>query len=132
MRPLHKTLLLLEVVICFGPMLILLGAGLIVIPVSIMSLVEGEFGGLPLLAMIVGGGLGITSLIALTLKILDPNSSTLTPRKIQLFMACGVLSILGFYFFVGRGGVGWQAVFFVLPLFASAHLLYLGRSYAFR
>lgn len=132
MRHLLKALLLLEIVICFGSMLILLGAGLIVIPISILSLVEGELGGLPLLAMIIGGGLGMTSLIALTLKILDPNSSTLTPRKIQLFMACGVLSIVGFYFFVGRGDVGWQAVFFVLPLFASAHLLYLGRSYVFR
>ncbi|WP_339892134.1 hypothetical protein [Neptuniibacter pectenicola] len=123
---------MLEIVICFGPMLILLGAGLIVIPVSIMSLAEGEFGGLPLLAIILGGGLGMTSLIALTLKILDPNLSTLSPRKIQLFMSCGVLSILGFAFVVGRGGISWQAIFFVLPLFASAHLLYLGRSYVLR
>jgi hypothetical protein len=103
--------------------------GLIVIPVAISSLLEGQFSGLYLMAMLLGGSFGMVGIISLVLKIIEPESSVLSPTKIKIFMAMGLISILGFLFMVSEGGISWQMVVLCLPILSSLHLLYLGRRY---
>ena len=131
MRPLQKILLLLEVVICFGPSFLILAMGLIVIPVAISSLIEGQFSGLYLLAMLLGGGFGMAALLSLVIKVMEPDSHVLSPAKIRVFMAMGVVAIVGFLFMVSEGGASWQMIALCLPILSSLHLLYLGRQYVF-
>ncbi|WP_036127941.1 hypothetical protein [Marinobacter nitratireducens] len=131
MKPVLKILLLAEVVICFGPAFIILLMGLVVIPVALESLVNGHMAGVYLLAMLLGGWLGMAALISLVIKILEPDSRTLSPRKILLFMSFGILAVSGFLVMAGEGGGSWQLGIASLPLAASVHLIYLGRNYVF-
>lgn len=131
MNSLKKNLILGEVVICFGPAFILLAMGMAIIPTALRSLFSGHFYGLYILGMLVGGVLGITGLIALTIKILEPESNTLAPSKVKLFISLGILAVLGFLVMASEGGPAWQLAVVSLPIIASIHLLYLGRSYVF-
>jgi hypothetical protein len=131
MKPALKILLLAEVVICFGPAFLILVMGFVVIPVAFQSLVNGDTAGVYLLAMLLGGCFGMAALISLMIKILEPDSRTLSPRKILLFMSFGILALLGFLIMAGEGGVSWQLGIASLPLVASIHLIYMGRGYVF-
>ncbi len=131
MSPLQRMLLLLEVIVCYGPAFLLWGMGLIVIPISITSLASGQISGLYLLAMLAGGGLGMAALISLVIKIMGSDSQIMSPFKIKLFMASGVIAIIAFLFMANVGGFNLLSILLLLPIIASIHLIYLGRSYIF-
>ncbi|WP_447528444.1 hypothetical protein [Vreelandella sp. TE19] len=131
MKPPLKILLLMEVIICFGPALLILVMGFVVIPVAFQSLVDGHATGAYILAMLIGGCFGMAALISLVVKILEPDLRTLLPRKILLFMSFGMLALIGFLIMAGKGGVSWQLGIASLPLVASIHLIYVGRGYVF-
>lgn len=131
MNPVLKILLLAEVAICFGPAFLILVVGLVFIPVALQSLASGHMAGAYLLAMLLGGMFGMAAVISLVIKILEPDSRTLSSRKILLFMAFGILAISGFLIIASDGRVSWQLGIASLPLAASIHLIYLGRGYVF-
>jgi len=129
MKPIYKALILLETVICFGPLVLILGLGLIVIPVAIIKAFEGEFGGLFLLAIELGGALGLVALICVLLHIFNPTKGYISAKKLRLFIAAGFVSLFAYIYMTGLNS--WSSFYLFAPLAASFHFIYLGRSYVF-
>jgi len=126
MKLLSKALLLFEVVICFGPVFMLLLMGFFVIPVA---LVTGEFGAWPILAMVICGSLGMVGLIAILINILEPGTKFPHPTKVKVYLLCGVSAMSFFGLGVSNG---WgTVVYFLAPLLAGIHLAFLEREYLF-
>ena len=126
MKPLYKILILLEAIVSFGPLVLLLGLGLITIPGAIISLYNGDFGGLVLLLIEVGGILGLIAFICVLLHIFEPSKYFIKPKKLRWFILCGFVSVLTFMFVTG---VNKSTLWLALPLVVSLHFLYLGRRY---
>ncbi|TMP77222.1 hypothetical protein CWB73_20540 [Pseudoalteromonas phenolica] len=126
MKPLYKFLILLEALISFGPLVILLGLGLITMPAAVVGLISGEFGGVVLLLVEIGGILGIIAFICVLLHIFEPTKYFIKPKTLRWFIFCGFLSVLTFMFIMG---INKSAFWLILPLLVSVHFLYLGRRY---
>ena len=63
MKPIYKFLIIVEAIIGFGPLIILLGLGLLTIPISIMGILDGYYGALVMLLIEVGGFFGMFAFI---------------------------------------------------------------------
>ena len=72
MRPLYKFLIIVEAIIGFGPLALLLGLGLITIPISIMGILDGYYGAVIILLIEVGGFLGMLAFISVLMYVLEP------------------------------------------------------------
>jgi len=125
MKPIHRALLIIEIIVCFGPVTLLLGLGLIVVPVSILELIDGNAGVLPLVLLEVGGVLGMVAMLSLVLHVLEPSKLFLSHKKLMFFTASGVISLLFGAVLLNASGLFWLV--YVLPLLAAFHLLYLSR-----
>jgi hypothetical protein len=126
MKSLYRILILLEAVVSFGPLVLLLGLGLITIPGAIISLFNGDLGGIILLLIEIGGILGLIAFICVLLHIFEPTKYFVKPKKLRWFILCGFASILMFMFITG---VNKSTLWLVLPLLVSLHFVYLGRRY---
>jgi hypothetical protein len=128
MRPIYKFLIIVEAIIGFGPLVILLGLGLITIPISIMGILDGYYSALVLLLIEVGGFLGMFAFISVLMHILEPSRYFLSFTKLRLFIICGFCSILGFAFI---SGINIEFVWLLIPIAVAVHFMYLGRKYVF-
>lgn len=128
MRPLYKFLIIVEAIIGFGPLVLLLGLGLITVPISIMGVLDGYYVALIMLLVEVGGFLGMFAFISVLMHILEPNRYFLSFFKLRLFIICGFCSILGFAF---MSGINVEFVWLFIPLGVAVHFIYLGRRYVF-
>ncbi|MFD2168297.1 hypothetical protein ACFSJY_18715 [Thalassotalea euphylliae] len=128
MRPLYKFLIIVEAIIGFGPLVLLLGLGLITIPISIMGILDGYYGALIMLLIEVGGFLGMFAFISVLMHILEPNRYFLSFIKLRLFIICGFCSILGFVF---MSGINIELIWLLIPVVVATHFIYLGRKYVF-
>tara|TARA_Y100000588_G_scaffold249470_1_gene263998 strand:+ start:864 stop:1259 length:396 start_codon:yes stop_codon:yes gene_type:complete len=128
MRPIYKFLIIVEAIIGFGPLIILLGLGLITIPISIMGILDGYHGALLMLLIEIGGFLGMFAFISVLMHILEPSRYFLSFTKLRLFIICGFCSILGFAF---MSGINIELIWLLIPIAVSAHFIYLGRKYVF-
>ncbi|WP_139138968.1 hypothetical protein [Alteromonas confluentis] len=72
MSPLFRLLIIIETVVCFGPLTILLAMSLILVPVAFSEAFNGSFWLLPVLALPVFGFLGLFAIISLVLHIFEP------------------------------------------------------------
>ncbi|WP_044617302.1 hypothetical protein [Gynuella sunshinyii] len=134
MSTIGKIFLLLETIVCFGPVFLLLMLGIIVWPLATIGLViDGDFenvlGFLPVLLLVVGGALGMASLVAMLLRIISPETKLLSPFKIRIFMVFGVISILAYGYPIVQGKLGLHWAIIILPLLATTHIYWLGHSY---
>lgn len=125
-----KICLLLETVVCFGPVFLLLILGITVYPFAIVSMLfDGDFvnfiGSVPTLFLLAGGIFGMVSLVAMLLRILSPKAKRLSSNKIHLFTLFGVLSIMiyGYPLIQTEPGLHWAV--FVLPLLGTIHIYWL-------
>ncbi len=128
MRPIYKFLIIVEAIIGFGPLVILLGLGLITIPISIMGIVDGYYGALVMLIIEVGGFLGMFAFISVFMHILEPNRYFLSFTKLRIFIISGFCSILGFAF---MSGINIKFIWLLTPIAVAVHFIYLGRKYVF-
>lgn len=121
-------MIIVEAIIGFGPLVIMLGLGLITIPLSIMGIIDGYYGALLMLLIEIGGFLGMFAFISVLMHILEPSRYFLSFTKLRLFIVCGFGSILGFAF---MSGINIELIWLLIPIAVSVHFIYLGRKYVF-
>lgn len=126
MSPLFRLLIIIETVVCFGPLSILLAMSLILVPVAFSEAFNGSFWLLPALALPVFGFLGLFAIISLVLHILEPTKVFLKRPKLFLFTAVGIVALLSIIPLFDGAFYGYIMVF--LPLLATMHLFYLSRA----
>jgi hypothetical protein len=140
--PLFGALICAEVVLCFGPLVVMLWLALLVSPIWIRLLVSfvrspgtiQDPGGLGLtavvllLTVVLTGVCGVVGLIRTVLLILkDPSNPKRTRLTLWLFLA-GVIALSLYNFWVPwPDGIVGVLVFYLLPGASSIHLLYLAR-----
>lgn len=134
MKSTAKALLLMEAVVCFAPALVLLGLGLIMLPVQIWFLLnrageDGTGGALTVLALVLGGTAGTIALTNLMFWITAPRLSFLG-RGWTLVGAVAGGAALWPYAFGPVDSSWWRLVGF-LPILCAVHLIYLGRDFLF-
>ncbi|NTS78474.1 hypothetical protein HR060_16645 [Catenovulum sp. SM1970] len=129
MTLIFKVLILVEALICFGPLLIFIGFGLIVIPFSVMRVLAGQFEVLFLVAIEIGGILGLVALICVFLHIFNPTQQYISPTKIRYFIVAGFLSLFTYACTVELN-LGWY-IYLLATILVCIHFLYLGRRYVF-
>ncbi|MBE0368407.1 hypothetical protein PAUR_a1999 [Pseudoalteromonas aurantia 208] len=121
-------MIIVEAIIGFGPLVILLGLGLITIPISIVGILDGYYGAMVMLLIEVGGFLGMFAFISVLMHILEPSRYFLSFTKLRLFIICGFCSILGCAFMLG---VDIELMWLLIPMTVAVHFIYLGRKYVF-
>lgn len=130
---LRKTLLLVEVGVCFAPATLQLTLGLIVAPMQIFFLVTGEtsaqFGALGFLAIVAAGICGLVALYSVMKWLLFHSATSLRPRTVVYLMCIGILPLIAFAPFAVHNILGVITV--ILPLVGSVHLAWLARDYLF-
>lgn len=128
MKPIYRFLIIVEAIAGLGPLVLLLGLGLITVPVAFMGILDGYYGAVVLLLIEIGGFLGMIALISVFMHILEPNTYSLSFKKLRLFIICGLCSIFAF---VLMSGIGIELTWFLVPIAVVLHFLYLGRQYVF-
>jgi len=141
MKQTQKILLILEVLLCFGPVTLFLFQGIIITTVfGIISIMDDkpEFFFITSTIRIIGGTFGLIGIIQLTKIIIQKKSNDMKHRRILFFILCGILSIVqpiinGFYnnntFNLNKDFS--ILIMHILPLVSTFHLIYLGRHYLF-
>ena len=128
MTRLCKVLLVVEALVCFGPAAVFLPIGIMMVPLQISELIREPShwqGPLWLVGLVVCGVAGLTALFVVLVKLLD-NSTIKRPLPVLVATAMGVVGLVSY-----AGGIpdsiGW-AIVLALPLFATAHILFLARN----
>ncbi len=127
MKSSTKSLLFLEVLLCFAPVFMLLISGYFLVAVA---LIKGEFGAWLIFAMVTGGTLGIMGLVPTLINIIDPGTEMRSPAKVKVYLLCGTGAMAFYAFSVADHGWGLVA-YFLAPLIAGLHLVFLGRRHLF-
>jgi hypothetical protein len=134
MKPAFKTLLLLEVAVCFAPALLLFVLGLMMTPVQIWFLFTrigngGTDGALMLICLVVGGLAGIIALTNVLLRILSPPSNFLGRGWTLLGAFAGGAALMPVA--IGPVDSDWWRIVGWMPLLCTFHLIYLCRGFLF-
>lgn len=97
MNPIVRTLIIVEIVICFAPMSLVLLLGLIIAPMQLQFLFtlesEARLGSLLVLASVAAGVAGLVALTNVLRWIFGPSSSFMGRRWTLLGMLLGILPI---------------------------------------
>ncbi len=131
MKPINRMLLLLEVMICFGPMVLIVVVGLVVSPGLLLLLLNVETAGIVAMSLLIGGSLGLGSVRAVVLKIIKPEVLVMPPAKVRYFMFCGFLALFLLLGLAADLGLTWSMLVLLLPALAAFHLIYMARGYVF-
>jgi hypothetical protein len=146
-----KVLIGLEIVICLGPVVVMLATGVVLFPMWAFMLlflatnpekfVAGSGGVLGVGISIVLSLLGILGVIAIIrlYRLMWQRSPAASSRKVTLALTCaGLVALLSFN--VIDGNLGLEAIaarpwiflfFFALPLICAGHVLYVLRERLF-
>ncbi len=118
---------LLEAVVCFGPLVVLLGLGLVQLPLVFAAGEPQAFAWL-FTALLIGGFCGLWALTKLLLILTRPQRQEVSPKAVVLMLLVGLVCLLGFFW---RWQLTPSAAFMLvfLPLVGSAHFLFLARGY---
>jgi len=141
MKQTYKILLLLEVLLCFGPVTLFLFQGiLIVIVFAIKAILDGQSDYFFITSMlrILGGVFGLIGIIHLTRIIILKRINNIKRRRILFFILCGIFAIAQPIFNGLYNGADFNLnkdvpllLMLTLPLISTFHLIYLGRKYLF-
>ena len=133
MKRISQLLLLLELIICYGPSLCYLIIGIAFVPFWILSALSGDFQAITMVMMVVGGVIGLFALLALVYKICHPKSSMICEGKIRLLSLMGMVASIAILYQADAIEKVFEvgAFLYLLPLAASLHIIYLGRNYYF-
>jgi hypothetical protein len=129
----RKHLLLVEVGVCFLPVILQLMLGLLIAPMQIFFLATAEskakLGALGFLALVATGICGLVALHSVLKWLVFQSPTTLKPKTVLCLMAIGVLPLIVFAPYATTNALGVVTV--ILPLVCSAHLAWLARDYLF-
>jgi hypothetical protein len=131
MRWITKSLLCLEIVVCFAPVVLVLLLGVLLVPIQFVAINHEPLlwrGSATLLASVACGGIGLVTLFFMVGSIFFRRKSIASPWLICTGVALGALPIVPMA--VYGDPWGWRVVG-ILPLVATAHILYLGRRILF-
>ncbi|HEU5134597.1 MAG TPA: hypothetical protein VFU13_05575 [Steroidobacteraceae bacterium] len=133
MKPILKVLLAIEVLVCFGPLTIVLLLGLVIAPLQLAFLFsahdEARPGAALVLAAVAAGMAGMAALVNVLLWLFSPPSHFLGPRWTLAAMVLGMLPV-AFYAFGPVDSVAWRLAG-LLPLACTFHLAWLARGFLF-
>jgi hypothetical protein len=130
MRAIAKTLLILEVVVCFGPAAILLLLGALMVPMQIYALVYEPLlwdGPLHLIGFVVCGICGLAVLVFVLYQLFRTDGNIRRPWLVLACIAFGTLPILDI---AASAAAGWR-VLAAMPLVCTAHIVFLSRRILF-
>ena len=129
MTQVQKTLLVLEVLICFLPVSGVLLMGAMLLPFQLLMLVTtGEPGSLLLILWVAGGICGLAAILHVLRFIFRTESSLPNPKSVLLLAVIGIAALMPLAAFSESG---LSKIVTVMPVFCSIHLLYLAREYLF-
>jgi hypothetical protein len=131
MARLSRVLLTIEVIVCFAPLLLMLVVGALLIPMQVLGISDEPLiwqGPATLIGSVVCGVIGLFTLIFVLANLFLGRSSIDKPALICTGVALGALPIVPIAVF--GDSLPWR-LFGVLPLAATAHILFLGRRMIF-
>ena len=124
-----KALLVIELVVCFGPAALQWLLGMIIIPLTLIYGPKYELGTLLALASVVAGTLGLYALLTVTTMIFSGKPSKHSPRVLLTFALIGLVPLLPLA--LGTTDSPWWRLVGLLPFVGAAHLIYLAREQLF-
>jgi uncharacterized protein DUF6174 len=131
MRCSTKSLLCLEIVVCFAPVVLILLLGVLLVPIQFVALNHEPLlwrDSATLLAQVACGGLGLVTLFFMVGSIFFRRQPIASPWLICTGAALGALPIVPYAVY---GDTWWWRLVGILPLAATTHILYLGRGILF-
>jgi hypothetical protein len=131
MSRLSKGLLIVEVATCFLPIAIMLGLGILMVPIQLWYLATNDnphvTGPLFLFAYVAAGICGLIALYCVMRWLLYGLRAKLNPHVVFFLMCIGVTPLI---YVSLQPDVLWRFAV-TLPLLCTAHLLWLSRNYLF-
>lgn len=124
-----KILFVVELLVCFGPVAIMLALGMLIIPMGIVFGGHLAVGNFAALAFVIAGALGMHALLTVVGMLMSGQLARLSPRVILVFAAIGFAALLPMV--VGPVSSPWWRLVGLLPLLAGAHVIYLARAQLF-
>jgi len=121
---------LLEAIVCFGSLVLLIGLGLVALPLAFAEGADPLFAW-QLVGMLIAGLVGLWGITQLALKVAYPQRQVASPRAIVITLLIGIGALLGFYQLMQLSSAATLTLV-VLPLLGSAHFLFLAREYLVR
>ncbi len=125
-----KTLLVMELILGFGPLLLLLAIGLLFSVYQVIFLMLAEevrdnpSGSLELIGLSIFGLLSAVRFINVAQNIIRGKTPALGSASTIVLAVIGALILA--YLVVDSDTVAWR-VFFIVPLLVASHFVYLGR-----
>jgi len=131
-RSLGRVLLVVEAIVCFGPLIIAMTLGLWFLPgVLATDHVPSDTG--ILLAISLSGILGIAGLILVLARIINPAIHAFRSECLWLLILCGFLAFFAFHEFDLRTALKPKSfILGLLPFLCALHVIWLGRGFLFR
>ncbi len=128
MRAFLKTLLVIEVAVCFGPMILMLMIGALLIPIQVMVLfVEPHHweGPVLLIGSVLCGAVGLGTLFSLMDKLFS-GPGTATIERPWLVLAGALIGVIPLIDVLTSPSLVGRIVG-AMPIVSGLHLLFLGR-----
>jgi hypothetical protein len=130
-----KVLVLVEIVVCFGPAVVYCLLGVLFIPV-LFVLPQAHFGQAmnftPVahaIGLATGGTMGLIGVTNIIVWLVKPTGMFLAPKTTLVFLLLGIVAALAFAIFAMTT---IEAMVGILPILATGHLVALARGYLFR
>lgn len=130
MRPIVKSLLIAEVVICFAPLALVLAVGALMAPSQVFFFFEEPLeweGPASLVGAVICGIAGLSALVLVMARLLGANLVFKRPTLIVTGIWLGALPILAAFM---SPDIGWWLAA-VVPLGVAAHVIFLSRRFLF-
>jgi hypothetical protein len=133
MRGLARQLLAFEILICFLPNSLLLLVGMVLLPMQVRFRLQNSLyweGSVLTIAMVACGIAGLCSLVSVVSALFAGRERIESPVPVLGGVVLGAAPLLCQFVLVLAEGVSWDGLWFVLivmPLVATAHILYLSR-----
>lgn len=121
---------LVEAVMCFASLVLLLGMGLVALPLAFAEGADRTFAW-QLVAMLVAGFIGLWGITQLVLKVTYPAREVARPQAIVITILVGIGALLACYELLILSPAATMLMV-IMPLVGSAHFLFLGRHYLVR
>jgi len=132
MRPVLKMFLIIEVAVCFGPLILWWGMGLVMAALQIGMLfhdfAEVAPSALLVFALVGAGTVGLMALLEVLRSLFDPSASLMNPNITLLFVVIGLMPVI--WMIYDAPWTPWILIGLV-PMVATVHIIYLGRQYLF-
>ena len=124
----HKTLLVMEFLVGFTPVIILLGLGLVfALPMGLLKLMlEGGIEVVPMLIMVIGGLFGMVGVVALLLLNLGQKINFISSASMKAFIFVGLVAIAVFAYGIIEVGLSMNYLYFIMPLVVTTHFVVMG------